>query len=302
MKSLPYYLLLISIFSVSCSDLYVQDEYEELHVVEAWLVAGRQLPHIRLSTTAEADASYDFEHRTVDDANVEVRLLSAGAHSEPEEIFPYALSQPGTYNTGIMHQVQPLRTYELKVTFPASPNEITAHTIVPDTFQIKKEVPDSIEYRSEGQLEITVSKSSYPGRQNIFIFNALSSSPEAENLTPMYRGFYEEEGQKPEDLDAYANSSSGIINEGNFEINTDGSFTIQYPWMGFTYYGPNLLVANTIDDNAYDYIRSQSVQLGGSTLSPGEIQNVIHNIKGGIGIFGSIASDTTSTYVKRSSN
>ncbi len=100
-------------------------------------------------------------------------------------------------------------------------------------------------------------------------------------------------------LEFYANSSSGIINEGNFEINPDGSFTIQYSWAGFTFYEQNLLVANTIDDNVYDYVRSQTVQLSGSSLSPGEIQNVIHNIEGGIGIFGSLASDTTETYVNR---
>jgi len=42
----------------------------------------------------------------------------------------------------------------------------------------------------------------------------------------------------------------------------------------------------------YDFLRSQSVQTGGSTLSPGEIQNIDYNVEGGIGIFGSMASDT----------
>lgn len=294
-----FLLLLISFIAVSCSDLYPQDEYEEMHVVESYLVAGRQLPHLRLSTTIEAGAHYDFDDTAVSDASVEVRLLSGGPHSKVEETFTYGLSEPGIYNTVVPHTVQPLRTYELSVTFPNSTEEIYAHTIVPDTFHIEEGVQDTIEYQSEGQLEITVSESSYPGRQNIFIFNAISLNPAAANLTPMYKGFYEEGNEDPDDLNKFANSSSRIFNEENFETNTDGSFTVQYPWMGFAFYEHNRLVANTVDDNVYDYVRSQSVQLGGSTLSPGEIQNVIYNMKGGIGIFGSVASDTTATYVKR---
>jgi hypothetical protein len=65
------------------------------------------------------------------------------------------------------------------------------------------------------------------------------------------------------------------------------------------FYEDNLIVANTIDDNVYDFIRSQETQLGGSTLSPGEIQNVIYNIEGGIGVFGALASDTVQVYIKR---
>ncbi len=44
--------------------------------------------------------------------------------------------------------------------------------------------------------------------------------------------------------------------------------------------------------NMYDFYRSRDIQGGGSTLSPGEFQNVIYNIDGGIGVFGSMASDT----------
>ena len=52
-------------------------------------------------------------------------------------------------------------------------------------------------------------------------------------------------------------------------------------------------------DFIYDFLRSQSVQLGGSSISPGEIPNVIYNIEGGIGVFGSIAADTIQTNITR---
>lgn len=292
--------ILIAAICLSC-EIYSQDEYEQFYVVESYLIAGRQLPHIRVSTTVPAEANYTFENATVNNADIEIRLLESGPDSDVEDTFPYIWTDPGTYGAPLTHYVLPGRTYALHIVFPNSDHEISAQTIVPETFEILEGVRDTIVYRSAEQLEITVSKSSYPGRQNIFIFNTVSLDPEIQNLTPFYEDFFEDEDDDQNNLSLLANNSSGIINEGNFEINPDGSFTIPYPWIGFSFYEDNLLVANTIDDNVYDYVRSQSVQLGGSTLSPGEIQNVIYNIDGAVGVFGSIASDTASTFLKRPS-
>lgn len=292
------HLLFFPAILLSC-DTYPQDDYEEHYVVEAYLVANRQLPHIRLTTTVPVDQVYTFDNAVVDNANIQVRLLETGNGSNAEQTFNYIWTDPGTYQLTTSHKVLPKRTYELHITFPNSNKEISAYTVVPDTFKIMDGVKDTITYRSANQLEITVSESSYPGRQNIFIFNTISLSPELQNLTPLYLDFFNSGGSEADDLTLLANNNSGIINEGNFEINPDGSFTINYPWVGFSFFGDNLLVANTLDDNVYDFVRSQSVQLGGSTLSPGEIQNVIYNIKGGIGVFGSLASDTASTFLKR---
>ncbi|MEX0610077.1 MAG: DUF4249 family protein [Balneolaceae bacterium] len=301
MRTFLINLLLFCTVIVSC-DVYPQDDYEELYVVESYLIEGRELPGINISTTAPANAFYTFEDVAVEDAVVEIRLMSDENPNEVEQVFPYTITNPGRYSSTISHFVQPLRTYELYITFPNSDEEISAQTIVPETFQIMEGVQDSVVYQGSVQLEITVSESFYPGRQNIFIFNSISLSPTIENLTPFYYGFFEDSDGTPDDLILLANNNSGIINEGNFEINPDGSFTIKYPWIGFSFFGDNLLVANTIDDNVYDYVRSQSVQLGGSSLSPGEIQNVIHNIRGAVGVFGAIASDTVTTYVKRPIN
>ncbi len=68
MKSYLYLIPFIILFITSCEDLYTQDEYEEMHVVEAYLVAERQLPQIRLSATVSADVSYSFEDRAVENA------------------------------------------------------------------------------------------------------------------------------------------------------------------------------------------------------------------------------------------
>ena len=60
----------------------------------------------------------------------------------------------------------------------------------------------------------------------------------------------------------FSNTSSGLLNEANFSVDTDGSVTIRYPWIAVAFYGDNKLVASTVDDNIYDFIRSASVQLG----------------------------------------
>ncbi|SMO97768.1 DUF4249 family protein [Gracilimonas mengyeensis] len=301
MKNLLTLLLITAAAALVSCETYPQDDYEEYYVVEAYLVADRQLPHVRLSKTVPADEVYDFSQAAINNANVAIQLLESGPESTVEQTYSYSFSMqnPGIYWADVSHHVLPSRTYRLHITFPDSDDEITATTIIPGGFDILEGVRDTIVYQSSEQLEITVSESSYPGRQNIFIFNALSDNPVAENLTPVYFDFYEDGDEDPEDLELFANNSSGIINEGNFEKNPDGSITIDYPWIGIAYYGENKIVANTLDDNIYDFIRSQEVQLGGSTLSPGEIQNVIYNIEGGIGVFGALASDTVETFVKR---
>ncbi len=289
--------ILSLMFIVSSCDLYPQDEYEEFYVVESYLVANRQLPLLKLSTTAPATEVYNFDNLGVNNATVQVFLLEGAEGTNPEQVFSYTNTAPGIYEATVQHDVLPTRTYQLNITFPDPVEEVNAFTIVPDTFSVIGGVPSSIVYQSTEQLEVTLSESSYPGRQNVYIFNTIAGEPIVENLTPLYADFYEDE----DDLEDFANLSSGILNEANFDENPDGTVTVRYPWLAVAYFGDSRIVANTIDDNIYDFVRSQSVQLGGSTLSPGEIQNVIYRMEGAIGVFGAIASDTIQTDIQRPS-
>ncbi len=300
MKKLFLITLISTVLFASC-EVYPQDEYEEFYVVESYLVANRKLPQIRLSKTIPALEFYDFQKTSVSNAQVEVRLLESGPKSKTAETFTFRNTLPGIYMPNQAHNVLPSRTYQLYITFSGSQKVVSAQTIVPGSFNIQPGVQSSVVYQSGQQIELTLSKSSYPERQNIFVFNALAQNPIPENLTPIFSEFYQNSEHPEEDLALYANNNSGIINEGNFEVNANGTTTLQFPWLGIAFYGENLIVANTIDDNIYDFVRSQSVQLGGSTLSPGEIQNVIYHVEGGIGVFGALASDTVATFVKRNS-
>jgi hypothetical protein len=299
---MKYYLfipLIALVLILSSCDPYGQDEYEEYYIVESYLIANALLPQVRLSTTVPADAFYDFENAAISDADIQIQLLESGPESAIEQSWVYRLDTPGIYLPETDHNVIPGRTYKLDITLPVTSERITSTTTVPEAFEIIGEVQDSIVYQSTEQLEFTLSESSYPGRQNIYVFNAVSLQPFSENLTPFYAELLSNSDDPEEDLEEFANNSSGIINESGFEFNPDGSATVQYPWIGVAFYEDNLIVANTIDDNVYDFIRSQETQLGGSTLSPGEIQNVIYNIEGGIGVFGALASDTVQVYIKR---
>jgi len=299
MKHYLYIPLMAFVLILTSCNPYGQDEYVEYYIVESYLVANALLPQVRLSTTVPANAFYDFEDAAISDADVEIQLLESGPESAIEQSWGYQLDTPGIYLPETDHNVIPGRTYKLDVTLPTTSERITSTATVPEAFEIIGEVQDSVIYQATEQLEFTLSESSYPGRQNIYVFNAVSLQPFSENLTPFYAELLSNSDQPEEDLEEFANNSSGIINESGFEFNPDGSATVQYPWIGVAFYENNLIVANTIDDNVYDFIRSQETQLGGSTLSPGEIQNVIYNVEGGIGVFGALASDTVQVYIKR---
>ncbi|MEQ9265028.1 MAG: DUF4249 family protein [Balneolaceae bacterium] len=292
-KSLiPFFIFVIAY--LGC-DIYPQDEYEEFYVLESYIVANRNISQVRLSTTAPAFDFYSFENTAVSGATVELRLLDVNG-SGTDSTFAYSMDTPGIYTPNVPHSVLPSRTYQLFVTIPngSAVDEVSATAIVPGDFTVVAGVQDTLVYQSSEQLEVTLSASSYPGRQNVYIFNTISENPIIENLTPLYADFFDDD----DDLEDFAETSSGLLNEGNFTQNNDGTVTVRYPWLAVAFFGDNRVVATTVDDNIYDYVRSADVQLGGSTLSPGEIQNVLSHVEGGIGLFGAMASDTIPTFIR----
>jgi hypothetical protein len=278
---------------VSC-DPYSDDSYREYVVLESYLVAERRLPEIYISTTLPADQMYTFEDAAVAGATVTLHVL--GEADEIEQSYNFIMTDPGVYRSNAIHIVEPLRTYRLEVEIEGR-EQITAHTTVPDTFRVTGQVPETIIYQSDQQLELRITPNVNPGRQNVYVFNTIAEDPEYENLTPFYKSIYDNDDQS--DLQEFRNNASNLINEGNFQIDEEGFIELRFPWIGVAFYGDNQIVTNSLDRNIFDFIRSQDVQLGGSTLSPGEIPNVIYNIEGGIGVFGSLSADTVRTNFSR---
>ncbi len=277
-------------------ELYTQDDYEEQYVVESYLVANRILPQVRVSRTLPVEEEYSLNKAAINDADVTITLLDN--NGTPEATYTYvSKGDSGIYIPETPDVVLPKRSYELHVTLPAG-DEVMAQTLVPGSFEIDDEqARNSIPYQSEEQLEIVITGNDHAyNRQSYFIFTVNVIDPDPDNLTPFYKSLIEEQDVDIEDF--YVNSS-GIVNEENYEENPDGTQTLRLPWIGVAFYGENDVVANTIDDNMYDFLRYQSVQGGGTTLPPGEIQNIKYHVEGGIGIFGSMASDTIRVNIER---
>ena len=276
-------------------DPYEEDSFREYVVVESHLIAGRQLPHVLLSTTRPIEQKYDFSEAAVSGANVSIQLLEEGG-TDPELTVPYLMASPGVYvpGPGFRHRVQARRTYRLTASVPDH-GEITGSTTVPDTFRVISPVPEEVTYQQD-TLRISISSTTRIGRQNVFTFQAIASDPRYEELTPFYRNLVDDEINEIGD---FTNNPSGLINEANFDISEDGEIELQYPWLGAAFYGENRIVANSLDRNLVDFVNSHEVQGGGSTLPPGEIPNAVYHIDGGIGVFGSMAADTITTRILR---
>ncbi|SHG12125.1 protein of unknown function [Fodinibius roseus] len=281
-------LFVIGVTVLAGCEFYEQDEYREYYVVEAYLVAYDPLPDIILSKTVPIEEEYVYSDASVNDASVEVRLLNAD--STINERYTYGSGGEGLYYPTESAAVQEKQLYQLYVTLPGG-DSIEAKTYVPGDFETvnRQELPDQYRYRGDKQIEITTTRSEYhTGRQAYYVFTVNAEKPDSTNLTPFYADLV---GEQERSLQNYSVHSSGIINEGNYSPTPEGNITLKVPWLSIAFYGHNEVVTNAIDDNMYDFLRSQETQTGGFSLSPGEIQNIRYNINGGIGIFGSMARD-----------
>ena len=260
------------------------------YVVESILVSGEPLPPVRLSRTAAINSAYDFDRLAVTGAAVSIDLL--GASGSAHSTTPYAElpDSAGVYvPSDTSAAALPLGTYRLSIRIPATGETISGITTVPDTFTVIAGTRRTAVYQSTEQLELTMTRSRSSARsETYFIVITEALDPDPQRLTPLAADILENEVGDA-DFESLVVSASPIFNEENYDVNPDGSLSVRYPWIGINFYGPNRIGINALDENAYDFFRSQSVQQGGSTLSPGEIPNPLENIEGAHGIFGSYA-------------
>lgn len=270
-------------------------------VVEAYLQADAPLPPVRLTRTVGVDEVYDPSTDAVRGADVDVQRLSADSTVEASISYTERDSLPGVYTPTAGGFVESQTTYRLQVTTNDG-SSVSSTTTVPGPIGIVEVENDTTVYQSANQPTFTVELPRRTGqRQNVFTFTTTSLLNFAETpdstlrqaLTPFYADSYD-----PEDdtLASFRVASSGLLNEGNFERNTNGTISIQLPWLAIAFFGPNEVGINVVDDNYYDFLRSQQVQQGG--FAPGEIPNVIEHVEGGTGIFGSYAKAARRTVIQ----
>lgn len=274
-------------------------EFEPEVVVEGYLRAGGRLPSIRVSRTVELDATYSPQGTAITDATVSIHLLNESGGREESTEYRSSDSSPGSYvpvfGSGEATLALPLRTYELEVDVPDAPEPIRATTLVPDTFSVVRTGADSVVYQASKQFTFLVSSTTYPGRQSVFVFTTLALDGRPGQLTPFAESLLEGDLS----VDDLRERASPTLNEDNFDHVQNGFLRIRFPWLAIYFYGRNQISVSALDDNLYDFIRSQMVQQGGSTLPPGEIPNILERVEGGRGVFGSYARASTSIYVLR---
>ncbi len=289
-------LLLISLAVLNSCVNYEDEDYIEYFVIEAYLFSGEPFPEILFSTTNPAFESYSFEDVAVSGADIRIESLGGGIGSAPDNVITYSEFTQGVYLPDFEDFVEPGHTYRLVITAPDE-TEITAHTITPGAFELLTEDNQSVEYQGEEQLELVLTPSEYPGRQSIYIFTSIAQDTSVENLTPIYFDFFDSDDDLT--LEDFRATSSGTLNEGNFTENEDGTINLDVPWLAIAFYGINDLIVSTVDDNVFDFVSSQETQLGGFSVSPGEIPNLNYNIDQAIGVFGSFTTDTIRTNILR---
>ena len=293
-QNIIYLLTMLAIFISGCN-VTDSNNFESEYVVESYLFALEPLAELRLSRSASFEQTYIFENQAVSNAVVKIGLLDG--NGEVTQSFGYTETTKGVYRAmDSTHMIQPLGTYALEISFPDDDTILRSQTIIPDTFSIVSTNLDTLIYRETDQLEIDVTQSFTPGRQNVFVFSTEAFDVRFDNLTPLFAEFLDEE---EDDLEEFRITESPPVNEGNYEINDDSTLTIRLPWLAVVFYGPHRITANAIDDNIFDFVVGLQLQVNPSTLSPGEIPNIVDHIEGGIGIFGSYARIQTDVFVQR---
>lgn len=289
---LLFSLLLFAIGFVGCDTTATQPEAQV--AVEAYLQAGAPFPTVRVSRTVDVDEAYDPGKTAVQGASVVVEQLSEDSTVVGQVPYTERDTIPGLYTPNHSITVQPQNTYRLRVRATDGAT-VTATTTVPGPIDLVKTENDTATYQSADRPSFTVDVPRRSDGQNVFTFTTTSlldfeTTPDStlrRALTPFYADGFDSEADT---LREFRITSSGLLNEGNFERNPEGTITIDLPWLAVAFFGPNEVGVNVVDENYYDLRRSQQVQQGG--FSPGEIPNVIEHVDGGTGVFASYARGT----------
>lgn len=297
---------MFAVMLTGCDTTAPSDHDPEV-VVEAYMVAGESLPPVWVSLTEDVDADYDGTELAVDDADVRIELL--GPDGGVESVHPYVrgFGSAGRYVPAESGDVLPGRRYRLHVDVDGF-DPVTSVSQIPGAFDLLDVSHEVIEYLDPAQVEYTVTKSAYSGRQTIFIFSIVAENPSIEALTPLYREIIygvgpdesiEGRNLDPAEMNEVLVNTSPPINEANYQEQPDGSLTVSLPWFAVAFYGRTQTVMYAVDDNLYDFLRYAQVQQGGSTLSPGEIPNVRDNVDGGRGVFAGLAKVSAVVEIRR---
>jgi hypothetical protein len=289
---------LLAALALSACDTLEGSDFVQERVVEGYLIVDEPLGQIRLTRTEEIGETYDATALAITGATVSLDLLAPDGSVERTFAYEHDPQVLGVYRAVDANElVQPLRRYRLRVDVPEE-EPITGETLVPGRFEVLGTNASCVLYQGTEQFGVDVTRSDYPGRQAYYLFSTeVIGEINRDRLTPIADALLDED----EDLEDSRRTVSPPLNEANFNPDFSDEFTIELPWLAIAFYGQLSTSAQAVDDNLYDFVRSANVQQGGSTLSPGQIPNLLVNLEGAQGIFGSLASSRLDIYIARES-
>jgi hypothetical protein len=279
----------------SCENLK-EDKYVKQYVVESYLVGNNEFPEFYLTKTLPIDEEFSLERAGINSGKLKIYELDETQKRIDSVAYEKEDSTPGVYIPIQYKLVKPATEYEFVIYIEEDNNhKVSGKTFVPGAFEAVSSNADTVMYQSDDQLSITYTPSYYPNRQSYYILTVVAKDTTG-SLTPFYNEVTKD-GQ-PTRAELQKNSSN-ILTEANFQLDAQGNVSIALPWLAVAFYGEHEIIAHTIDENLYDFNRSRDVQFGGSTVSPGEIYDILDSIDGGTGVFGSMYRITSPVFISR---
>ena len=285
-RAYKYGLILSLLVGLAGCNPYKQDSFQPQYSIQAYLVANASIPPIRLVKTLPASGSSSSSE--VPDAQVTVTEVNA--QGSVLHTFPYRYDGGTRYIPMVSSTVVPGYTYKLNIDVPSYNQPIQARCTIPGAFQVKLAGSAAEKYQRGSGITLLSTQSQYPGRGAYYVIAAVAQQPDSAHLTPYFLNKVENDSYTP--TSSLTKISSRIFNQGDFQTDTQSNLIIPVPWDIFAFYGENQLVIYTLDDNTYDFLRSLDVQYGSTQVTPGQLYNLIYHVKGGIGLFGGLATDT----------
>ena len=305
-------------------DGQLEGDFEPKLVVSATLGAGEPLPAIFLAETSPLLETYDPEAVAVRGARVTVTLVAPDGADEATYVYEQngaGYLPPRDRDLGRADRAS--RAGPTAWTRPQTGGRSGPSTTVPPLVDLVEGPQDRVVYGAGQGPELRIRQSSTVERRAAFVASTAAlaaaefarvtvegearfrSVPDAARFlpVPVYQRFLDCEPEPAgtilcgDDPTEARRGTSPVINEDSYVDVGGGVVLVRVPFLAFGYYGPYRITLTSLDAALQDFVQTQAIQGGGTTLSPGEIPNATSNVEGGIGVFGSYAQVSVETAI-----
>ena len=285
-----FIVLCMTVIVIGCQDLPPNDYIERI-VVEGFLITNHGVDSIIIRKSLPVNVAYDPQVAGIVHAQVTITVdgnVYTLMEKDTTSGFYYLPASVLTIRSG--------KTYNLEI--HTGDAVVKASTIVPDSIKLTSQLPDTLQYPSDPNAQTVPAA-------NVTWTDVRGRASYAANVACLDTTWY-----KVWTKDTVINGRDTVIQygipnrridrfwEANAPFYKDVSRWepfIDYPstplpWTGFKWYGRQRIMVFSVDQNFYDWLRTQFL---GTTYKP-----PLNHIDGGIGVFGSAGIDTQTVFVK----